>query len=92
MLYSAIGLALSASVAALAAWRSRGSGGFYDREVYGMDARAHRRYAALSLIFAVFFAAALALRAGAAGVAGLALYAIVAVFYLSSFARGFADE
>jgi hypothetical protein len=91
MLYGAIGLACSACVAVVAAWRSRSAGGYYDRGVYGMDARAHRRYASISLAFAVFFAAMLVLQAETAGIVGLALYALVAVFYATSFLRGASD-
>lgn len=91
MLYSAIGLACSACVAGIAMWRGRSTGGYYDRGVYGMDARAHRRYASISLGFAVFFAAMLGLHAGTAGIVGLALYALVAVFYATSFLRGASD-
>ncbi|MGC2651846.1 MAG: hypothetical protein WA304_13700, partial [Candidatus Cybelea sp.] len=91
MLYGAIGLACSACVAGVAAWRSRSAGGYYDRGVYGLDARAHRRYASISLAFAVFFAAMLVLHAVTAGIVGLALYALVAVFYATSFLRGASD-
>ena len=92
MLYSAAGLVI-ACIIAIAAWRcSRSPGGFYDREVYGMSARVHRRYAALSLVFAVYFAIACALHLETAGIAGLALYAVIAVFYAASFLQGAPDE
>jgi hypothetical protein len=92
MLYSAAGI-VAASIVAIAAWRcSRSPGGFYDREVYSMSASVHRRYAAISLAFAVYFAIAYALRLDAAGIAGLALYALVAVFYAASFLQGAPDE
>jgi hypothetical protein len=87
-----IGLGVALVVAA-AAWRcSRSPGGFYDRETYGMDSSAHKRYAALSLVFAAYFAATYALGLGPAGIAGLALYALIAVFYAASFLRGASDE
>jgi hypothetical protein len=92
MLYSAAG-AVAASIVTIAAWRcSRAPGGFYDREVYGMTASVHRRYAVISLAFAVYFVIASVLRLDAAGIAGLALYALVAVFYAASFLQGAPDE
>lgn len=92
MLYSAAGIA-AASIVAIAAWRcSRSPGGFYDREVYGMSESAHRRYAAVSLAFAIYFAVAYVRHLDAAGIAGLALYALIAVFYAASFLQGAHDE
>lgn len=91
-MWNVVGLGLAVVVAVLA-WRSsRAPGGFYDREVYAMDATAHRRYALLSLAFALFFAIAYALHLATAGIAGLALYALVAIFYATSFLRGASDE
>jgi hypothetical protein len=87
-----MGVIIASLVAAVAVWRSRAAGGFYDREVYGMDAKAHARYATVSLVFAVFFAVTLALRLPAAGIAALALYALVALLYATSFLRGASDE
>ena len=49
--WSIAGLIASALVAAAAFIRSRGPGGFYDRDVYGMTARAHLRYAIASAAF-----------------------------------------
>ncbi|HLX25693.1 MAG TPA: hypothetical protein VKR05_01765 [Candidatus Cybelea sp.] len=92
MLYSAAGIVV-ASIVAIAAWRcSRSPGGFYDREVYGMSEPAHRRYAAISLAFAVYFGMTCALRLDTAGIAGLALYAVIAVLYAASFLQGAPDE
>jgi hypothetical protein len=92
MIWTLIGLGLALAIA-VTAWRcSRSSGGFYDREVYAMDARAHQRYAWVSLGFAVYFAAAYALALEAAGTAGLALYALIALLYASSFLRGASDD
>ena len=91
-MWSAVGLILALVVGAFA-WRSsRAPGGFYVREIYTMDSKAHRRYAFLSLAFAVYFAIAYALHREAAGIAGLTLYALIAVFYLTSFLRGASDE
>jgi hypothetical protein len=92
MIWSLAGLGVALGVGAVAWRRSRHTGGFYDREIYGMDSSAHKRYAALSLIFAGYFAAAFALGLTAAGIAGLALYALIAVFYGASFLRGASDE
>jgi hypothetical protein len=92
MIWTLIGLGLALAVAATA-WRcSRRSGGFYAREVYAMDARAHQRYAWVSFGFAVYFAAAYALVLQAAGIAGLALYVVIALLYASSFLRGASDD
>ena len=92
MIWSLAGLTISLMVAVMA-WRcSRSTGGFYDRETYGMDSSAHRRYAALSLVFAVYFATTFARRLEAAGIAGFALYAVIAVFYATSFLQGASDE
>jgi uncharacterized membrane protein len=57
-----------------------------------MNTATHRRYAALSLLFAAFFAATYARGLEPAGIAGLALYAVVAVFYAASFLQGAPDE
>jgi hypothetical protein len=90
--WSVTGLILALAIAA-AAWRSsRSAGGFYDRDVYAMDPPAHRRYALISVAFAVYFAIAVVSRAETAGIAGLALYALVAIFYAASFLRGASDE
>lgn len=86
------GLALAFGVGAVALRCSRSHGGFYDRGVYGMSASSHRRYAMVSLAFAVYFAVTFALRYDAAGIAGLALYTLVAVLYAASFLQGASDE
>jgi hypothetical protein len=92
MIWSAIGLALALGIAALAWRQSRSRGGFHDRETYGMDAATHRRYALLSLGFFTFFGLAYGLRLQSAGIAGLALYALIAVFYATSFLQGAPDR
>jgi hypothetical protein len=90
--WNVVGLGVSLAVATIAWRRSRGRGGFYDREVYGMTPATHRRYALVSLAFGAFFAATIALRLESAGVAGLALYAVIAVFYAASFLQGAPDR
>jgi hypothetical protein len=92
MIYTVAGFVLALLVAAIAWRRSRTAGGFYDAEVYGMNAVVHRRYAIASLAFAAFFAVAYATRAPAAGIAGLALYALIAVLYAASFLQGARDR
>ncbi len=92
MEWSFAGLTLALVVGAIALRCSRSHGGFHDRETYGMSASSHRRYAAVSLLFALYFATTLALRYGSAGIMGLALYALLAVFYGASFLRGASDE
>lgn len=57
-----------------------------------MTPRSHRRYAAIGLLFAAYFASTFALRLASAGIAGLALYAVVAVFYVTSFLQGAPDR
>jgi hypothetical protein len=92
MIWSLAGLVVALAVAA-AAWRySLTPGGFYDRETYAMSSSTHRRYATASLAFASYFAATYAFRLETAGIAGLALYALIAVFYATSFLQGAPDE
>ncbi|HET6276107.1 MAG TPA: hypothetical protein VFE16_09285 [Candidatus Cybelea sp.] len=92
MLWSLAGLAIALVLAVVALRCSRSPGGFYDREIYGMSAPMHRRYAAVSFAFALFFSASSLLRLETAGIVGLALYALIAIFYASSFLRGASDE
>ncbi len=82
---------LSLGLAAFAGWRSRRPGGYYDREIYAMEPATHRRAAAIGLAFSAFFVFAYVLRLEEAGLAALALYALFAVFYVTSFLRGAAD-
>jgi ABC-type proline/glycine betaine transport system permease subunit len=90
--YSAIGIVLALGIAVVA-WRSSASrGGYYDREIYGMSRATHVRYAVISLAFAGFFIAAYAFGLRSAGIVALALYALLAVFYLTSFLRGAAES
>jgi hypothetical protein len=56
-----------------------------------MTPQSHQRYAAVSLLFAALFIAAYFVPFVPA-VALLAVYVLVAIFYFSSFARGFSDE
>jgi hypothetical protein len=91
-MWSGVGLVLCAVVIAFAVRAGRReSGSYYAREVYGMTARTHLAYALLSGAFGAAFAAAFAVRAIPA-VPLLGVYALVFIFYFSSFARGFSDE
>ncbi len=91
-MYAAAGFVLALAVSALAWRRSGTSGGFYDRDVYAMGRVAHRRYAAVSLLFAGYFGVAYSRGWEAAGIAGLALYALIAVLYATSFLQGAHDR
>ncbi|HEY8297049.1 MAG TPA: hypothetical protein VIG32_03395 [Candidatus Baltobacteraceae bacterium] len=91
-MWSLIGLVLALAIATLAWLRGRTlNATFYERDVYGMGASVHRRYAAASLIFALAFAAGVALPAVPA-VPLLAVYTVVAILYLASFVRGATGE
>ncbi len=92
-MWNAAGFAIALALCALASWRSRARGGFYDAEVYGMTPATHRSYAAISLAFAVFFAVAWWRNLGSAGLYALAVYAVIVIFYGTSFLRGaYEDE
>jgi len=80
------GIALA--VAAFAASR-RNEGHPYAEEVYAMTPRAHRRYAALGLLFALSIGAAFFLHLPTVPL--VAILTLVIVFYATSFLRGFSD-
>jgi hypothetical protein len=87
------GALLSLLLAAAAWMRSRGTGGYYDAEVYGMTAATHRRYALAGLLFAIgFFALALVRPGGAATIWVFAAFVLVAVFYITSYLRGASEN
>jgi hypothetical protein len=90
-MWNLIGVATALGIAVLAWRQSRVRGGFYAEGVYGMASSTHRAYAIASLVFALGFAIAFALRATFAGLAVLAVYAVIAILYLSSFIRGASD-
>ncbi len=91
-MWSLAGLIAALAMALFARFRSRRAGGFYDAQVYAMTARTHRGFALAALAFAAFFAATLALGSESVGIVGLAAYAVVAVFYGTSFLRGASDD
>jgi hypothetical protein len=91
-MWNAVGLALCCITLGVALYKSKRSGAeYYAHEVYGMTARAHLAYARLSVLFAAAFAAAFFIAAIPA-VPLLAAYALIFIFYFSSFARGFGEE
>ena len=91
-MWNVVGIALALSIAAIAIVRSRTRGGYYDSQLYGMVPETHRRYAIISLAFALFFGVSYAFRAETAGLVALAIYAVIALLYLTSFIRGYADN
>lgn len=82
-----------ALLTAVTAWyRSRThAGNYYADQVYGMDRRIHTRYALTGAILFVLLGASLFYQK-IPSVLLLGIAVIVAVFYFSSFARGFSDE
>ncbi len=92
-MWSWIGLlfALALALVAAAASKREGAPGAHDAGVYGMTSRSHARFAYLSMAFAAFFAAG-TLWPALPSVPILGAFALAATLYLSSFARGFADD
>ncbi|MBV8424568.1 MAG: hypothetical protein JO349_05220 [Candidatus Eremiobacteraeota bacterium] len=91
-MWEIIGILLALAGAALGLSRSRiHEPGYYESEVYTMTAISHRRFATASLAFAAAFALL-----GAFPVLPLfpvfAAYVILAVLYVTSFARGAQGE
>lgn len=84
-----LALALALSVTALTRARSA-RGAYYEGEVYGMDAAAHRRWAGVSALFAGAFLVSAFVPAIPA-VAVFAPFTLFALLYGASFVRG-ADE
>ena len=91
-MWSTFGIACALGLAVFAFTRSRQSGGFYDAAVYGMTARSHRVYATASLALVVTFCVTLILRAENVALVAFAFFVLLAVFYLTSFLRGFSDD
>jgi hypothetical protein len=83
--------AIAAIVMAGFAWWRSSQRGFYDGDVYGMTAVTHRRYAIAAGLCAAGFAATYAMRLEALAIALLTLFTLLAVFYGTSFLRGFSD-
>jgi hypothetical protein len=90
-MWNIVGLALALLISTAAYVRSRAHGGYYDAQVYGMVPSTHRRYGAAGLAFALFFIAAIATGARTAGIVALGILTLIALFYATSFLRGYAD-
>jgi hypothetical protein len=90
VVYELLGFVLSLGGGVLALTRLRARQSFYAGEVYHMTLRSHRRFAAISAIFATGFL--VALRWQLIGIPLLAIYTLLFVLYASSFARGFSEE
>jgi hypothetical protein len=90
-MWSGVGLALCILQIGIACWRTASpTSNYYERDVYAMTRRTHMRYALVSALFAAFFIASFFVQLPAVPL--LAVYALIFIFYLSSFARGFSDE
>jgi hypothetical protein len=93
MSWELAGALASILLAAAAYVRSRGSGGFYDNEVYGMTALSHRRYAVAAAAFALaFFAVGWWWPRTGATIWLFAAFVLFAVFYLTSYLRGASES
>lgn len=85
-------LLCAAAACGIATWRANARGGAYDAGVYRMTARAHRRYAMVFAAFALAFATELVLHSTVAVLVLYTALTLTAVFYATSFARGFTAE
>jgi len=86
------GIVLALLLAAYAARRSKSaSAGYYESEVYGMDASTHRKWAFAALGFALLFLIS-AIRGHQFDVMIFAAFAVVAILYIASFLRGYGSE
>ena len=91
-MWNGIGLALCCILIGFALWKTKSAqANYYERDVYAMTVRTHSAYALLSTVFAAVFVLAY-FYGGIPVIPLLAAYALVFVFYFSSFARGFSDE
>lgn len=91
-MWGALGLFLALFTAVFAYFRSRRApSNFYEADVYGMTPALHIRYAFVSLLFAVTFAVSLFMPS-IPSVPVLGGFAVLFIFYFSTFLRGFSDE
>ena len=91
-MWDGIGLALCCIQIAFALGKARGgAANYYERDVYAMTRRTHASYALASALFAVLFVLGY-FSTAVPTIPLLAAYALVFIFYFSSFARGFSDE
>jgi hypothetical protein len=88
--YALFGIGLALAGGAFAFNRARARRSFYAADVYHLTARSHRRFAALSGVFAAGFL--FALRWPPFEIPLLAVYTLLLVLYATSFARGFSSE
>lgn len=92
IMWGPIGFAFAVAMGIFAFNRSRRApSNYYESDVYGMTPALHRRYAIVALIFALAFAASFVSGMPPA-VPVLGAFAVVLIFYFSSFFRGFSDE
>lgn len=93
MSWELAGAVASILLGAAAYARSRGSGGFYDNEVYGMTAHTHRHYALAAAAFALaFFAVGWWWPRTGATIWLFAAFVLFAVLYLTSYLRGASES
>lgn len=86
------GFLLTIAAAGVAFWRTRASAStFYEREVYHMDTRAHARYAYTFVLLAAVLGAAF-IWSAIPIVPILAIFVLIAIFYGTTFLRGFSGE
>lgn len=91
-MWAALGLVLALFTAVFALVRSAGrSSNYYEQDVYGMTPVLHRRYAVVSLLFALAFAISF-FEPAVPSVPVLGGFAVLFIFYFSTFFRGFSDE
>jgi len=89
---AAVGIALAACMAGVALAQSRGSDAqYYSREVYGMNARSHKKWAFAALGFVLLFALSAILHHDY-DIMIAAAFAVIAILYFASFVRGYSSE
>ena len=87
-----VGIVLALGMAGVALVQSRGSDAqYYSREVYGMDARSHRKWAFAAFGFIVLFVLSSLLHHDYDVMVGAA-FAVIAILYFASFVRGYTSE
>jgi hypothetical protein len=90
--WTTLGLAISLLMALTALTRRSGtSRNYYEADVYGMTPAVHSRYSLAGFVLAALFALAYFLPPIPV-VPLLAVAVLVAIFYFTSFLRGFSDE
>ncbi len=90
-MWATVGLTLSVSISLLAfVYSKQAPSNYYQREVYGMTGRTHRGYALAGLLFVLLFALCLGLPSLPV-IPVFGAFVLLAIFYATSFARGFSD-